>query len=92
MAGSKQVHLLPVERDGYQLVIVNNMHECLIYRDSFGLAAYEDYDNPAALEEVKVEPTGSLKLVARVPIPQMSAVVVANETIIAGTNIKQGWL
>ena len=39
MAGSKQVHLLPVERDGYQLVIVNNMHECLIYRDNFGLSA-----------------------------------------------------
>ena len=31
------------------------MHECLIYRDSFGLAAYEDYDNRDALEEVKVE-------------------------------------
>ena len=88
MAGSKQVHLLPVERDGYQLVIVNNMHEFLVYRDSFGLSAFEDYDNRDALEEVKVEPTGSLKLVARCQIPQMSAVVVANETIIAGTNIK----
>ena len=44
MTGSQQVHLIPVPRDGYQLVIVNNMHECLIYRDYYG-AVNKDEDS-----------------------------------------------
>ena len=61
MTGSKTVHLIPVPFGNYQLVIVNNMHEVLIYRDYYGLAS----DDQEA-SEVQVEPTGSLKLVGRV--------------------------
>ena len=40
------------------------MHELLVYKDYFGLVP-EEQD----LTEVQVEPTGQLKLVARVSVP-----------------------
>jgi len=81
------VHLIPVIRDGYQLVIVNNMHECLIYRDYFG-AVNEDEDS----SEIAIVPSGKLTLVARLPVPQISVGLIANETLVLGSNIKFGFL
>ena len=37
LTGSKQAFLIPSEREGYQLVIMNNLHEIVIYKDYFGL-------------------------------------------------------
>lgn len=39
--GTKTVHLLPVPNMGYQFVIVNNMHEALVYKDYYGGAPEE---------------------------------------------------
>lgn len=36
--------------------------------------------------------SGTLKQVGRVSVPHMSSCVVANETLIIGTSIKNGWL
>ena len=37
LQGSKQAFLIPVEREGYQLVIMNNLHEITVYKDYFGM-------------------------------------------------------
>ena len=64
------------------------MHEILVHRDYYGLSA-EEADSPDA---APIELQGSLKLVGRVSVPQMSAGLVANDTLVVGTNIKNGWL
>lgn len=63
------------------------MHEALVYKDYFGAIPEEKETS-----DVQVEPTGTLQLIARVPVPQMSCCLVANETLVIGTNIKMGWL
>ena len=44
---------------------MNNMHEVLVYKDYFGISS-EDLD-PDDIAEA--EPTGALKLIARVSVP-----------------------
>lgn len=81
------MHLIPVPNENYQLIVVNNMHEVLVHRDYLGLTQEE-----AEGVEAPAEATGSIKLVARVSVPQMSVGLVANDTLVIGTNIKNGWL
>lgn len=58
------MHLVPVLNYGYQLVIVNNMHEALIYKDHFG-ALPDDQD----ASEAQTDLNSNLHLLARVPVP-----------------------
>ena len=69
---------------------MNYLHEILIYRENWGLEEMKEDEDQTTSPTPST--SGILKQVGRVSVPHMSSGVVANETLIIGTSIKNGWL
>ena len=63
--GSLQTHIIPVDSSGYQLILVNNIHEVQVYKDYYG-ALPDDVQ-----EEDVAAYMGHLKMAGRIEIPHM---------------------
>ena len=80
--GSLQTHIVPVDRAGYQLVLVNNIHEVHVYKDYYGALPDE------AAEEDFSAYMGNLKMITRLEIPHLSSAVIASDQLVCGCNLK----
>ena len=80
--GSLQTHIIPVDSAGYQLILVNNIHEVQVYKDYYG-ALPDDVQ-----EEDVAAYMGHLKMAGRIEIPHMQTAIVACDQLIIGCNLK----
>ena len=80
--GSLQTHIIPVDSAGYQLILVNNIHEVQVYKDYYG-ALPDDVQ-----EEDVAAYMGHLQMAGRIEIPHMSTAIVATDQLVIGCNLK----